>query len=481
VSETQVLLSKIAALRQRLEQAQGLATDAGSAAASLLETQAPAADPVCGLERKVAAGAQQNALIETSLRALTSAPGDGHALPTQLTARAGRVLKQCRDLVGQLRALADEPLLQDAAHPLSAYYRDTAAMTDTVLRTVQAFPEAPSAQIRLCEGLEVILHTVADRLAAVHGGLNQRRRDADRFETLADLISGLTAGRPSGDGKPFLALAEAVFEDAKQALPLRFFECDAHKPARFAAAHCLNVAQVIARLTRQDLEWRNRPLEPIVAALVHDAGMAHVPVEVLAHPEGLTDEQRRLVEAHTAAGAEIATRLFPNQAYLCDAASAHHERLDGTGYPAGLRDQQVRPLVRLLAVCDVYCALCVARPWRPALDTRTALTDTLLMAENGVLDRQLAERLLQLSFYPPGSVVELADGALALVVATHQMRRELNLPARPVLALLTDSQGHAYTVPRHLDLAECDGRSIVRSLRAAERREALGKRYPEWI
>src|SRR5438094_622508 len=92
---------------------------------------------------------------EKSRESLKFAPVDGHALPTQLTARAGRVLKQCRDLVGQLRTFAEEPLLQDLADPLAVYYRETAGMIDTVLRTVQSFPEAPSAQIRLCEGLEV--------------------------------------------------------------------------------------------------------------------------------------------------------------------------------------------------------------------------------------------------------------------------------------------------------------------------------------
>src|ERR1700675_1612150 len=112
MSQSQMLLSKIAALRQRLEQAQGVVSDPGSAPASLLEAGKPA-DPVRVLERRVAAGAQQNALIEGTLRALTSAPGDGPTLPTHLTARASRVLKQCRDLVGQLRSLAEEPLLQD--------------------------------------------------------------------------------------------------------------------------------------------------------------------------------------------------------------------------------------------------------------------------------------------------------------------------------------------------------------------------------
>jgi hypothetical protein len=103
------------------------------------------------------------------------------------------------------------------------------------------------------------------------------------------------------------------------------------------------------------------------------------------------------------------------------------------------------------------------------------------MAEKGLLDRHHAERLLQLSFYPVGSVVELGDGAVGLVVATHSGRRDLNTPARPVLALLTDSDGRLLPAPRHLDLAQCQGRSILRSLRAAERKEILGRRYPELV
>src|SRR5262249_26344964 len=151
-----------------------------------------------------------------------------------------------------------------------------------------------------------------------------------------------------------------------------------------------------------------------------------------------------------------------------------HERLDGTGYPAGLRELQVPPLARLLAVCDVYAALCAPRPHRPARETRTALTDTLLLAEQGALDRSCAERLLQLSFYPVGSVVELADGRVGLVVATPSGRWDLQSPARPVVALLTDGQGQPLPGPQHVDLAQCEGHSIVRTLSPEERRDLLG-------
>ena len=476
--ETQVLLSKIAALRQRLEQPRAPAKDDGPPAAAL----PPDACRVKLLEQRVAAGSRFNGLLDHSLRQLPEADdptGPGPVLPAQLTARASRLLRRGQDLLRQLRTLASDPLLQgDGADPIAVHYRETVAMTDTVLRTVQAFPNSASAQLRMCDGLEVILGLVGERLASITAVAGQRRREAGWVRSLADLLTGLADGKPP-DVKLFVLLAEAVYTDAQEAAPLRWFQEPPEQPARFVAAHGLNVAQVVARVVRHDPGFRGRALDPVLAGLVHDAGMLRVPVEILAQAGPLDDDQRRAVEAHAAAGAELALRLLPTGTWLADACAGHHERLDGTGYPGGLREGQIGPLARLLAVCDVYAALASARPHRPAADPRTALTDTLLLAEQGALDPNHAERLLHLAFYPVGTVVELADGAVALVVATHQGRRDLNTPARPVLALLTDAQRQALPVPRHLDLAECDGHSIVRSLPAAERRELLGRRFPE--
>src|SRR5204863_5345291 len=134
-----------------------------------------------------------------------------------------------------------------------------------------------------------------------------------------------------------------------------------------------------------------------------------------------------------------------------------------------LHSQQLSPLTRLLAVCDVYAAGCQARPYRGPRDTRTSLTDTLLLAEQGKFDRHYAERLLHLSFYPVGSVVELADGSLAGVVAAPAGLHDLQAPARPVIALLTDAHGHYLPSPRYLDLSQGDSHSIVRALGAEER------------
>jgi HD-GYP domain-containing protein (c-di-GMP phosphodiesterase class II) len=480
MSDTQTLLAKITALRQRLEQAQGLVRDAGTAAAALMPPDAASAPTMETLEIKVAAGARLHALLETSLRQLPEALGQNSEptrLPPRLTARAARLLERARDVLDQLRRLADEPCLQAEKDPLAVLYREATAMIDTVLRTIQAFPETPSVQLRLCEGLEAILAVVSEHLLILRAGLREQQREETVIRTLADLLIGIAAGQ-SLDSSALAKLAEQVLDDAHQDRALRFFYQLPDNPVRFIACHCLTVAQVAARITRHEAEWRQRPLEPVMAALVHDVGMLCVPREILAHPGPLDEAQKRQIETHAHAGAEMLARSLPGMNTLSEAAAYHHERLDGTGYPSGLRDQQITPLVRLLAVGDVYAALCLPRPQRPAFDTRTAVTDTLLLAEQGLLDRHQAELLLKLSFYPPGSLVELADGAVAMVVATHQGRRDLNTPARPVLAVLTDSHGQPLPAPHHVDLSECESRSIVRNVAVAERRRVLGRHYP---
>jgi HD-GYP domain-containing protein (c-di-GMP phosphodiesterase class II) len=510
MSETQVLLTRITALRQQLERATELTKDAHATGAAWLEADTGQEDGMRCLERHVAEGSTQSLLLDSALRQLTpaSAVQDAAPLPRQLTARTRRILEQGRELLNQLRVLADAlepdqetgrdgdprvpdtPLEQHWKGPFTRRYQETVAMANTALRIVQAFPDAATAQLPLCEGLEAILEVVAERTAGMTAVLGQRRREAEQVQSLARLLSALYAKEPVAIDS-FVCLAEPILRDAQQAVALRFFYARPEQPAQFVASHSLTVAQVMARVVRHDPDFRGNPLEPILAALLHDAGMLGVPPSILTQAEPLDDPQRRILEAHTSLGAEMMMRLLPAGSWLAEAAAGHHERLDGTGYPAGRKEAQLQPLTRLLAVCDVYAALCVARPHRPALDTRTALTDTLLLAEQGALDRYHAERLLQLSFYPVGSVVELADGAFGIVVATPQrgaqsaeggaLRALRSALCAPVVALLTDTQRRRLPVPHHVDLAECEDRSIVRTVPQAERGTVLGSRYPELV
>lgn len=485
MSDTRLLLTKIAALRQRLEQSP----------ASLPQPVPvnPALERIRRLESRVSAGSNQGLVLEGSLRQVADpagAAGEPTALPSRLTARARRLLEVGQGLLVQLRSLADSFGVEQPtgevvgdSDPLADHFRQTVAVTEAALRTVQTYPESAGTQLRLSEGLEGILGIVAERVAVLRTALQQRHRDADREETLTRMLLNLHRGT-GVDLDVFVRLGEAILNDAREMTPLRFFQSGSGQPgietvARAIACHGLNVAQVAARLVRHDPELRHQGLEATLAGLIHDVGMLGVSAEIYCREGPLDEEQRRVVETHTRVGAEWIGRLLPSGAWLTEATAMHHERLDGTGYPAGLRGMQIPPLPRFLAVCDVYSAFCAARPHRPAREPRTAVTDTLLLAEKGALDQAAAERLLHLSFYPLGSVVELADGAVGVVVATHPTHLDLNAPARPVVALLANAKGQLLSAPRYIDLAECDDRSIVRTLPRAERRRLLGKRYPE--
>lgn len=476
MDEPHVLAQKVVALRRQLEQVRGLAHAAGNAAESLLHADTDECGRRWRFGQRVEEGARHSHLLDATLRPL----GDSETtpLPQQLTGRARRLLEKGQRLVRWLRDLDAEPLLHaDEAAPLARLYRDTAAMAYTTLRMTQALPDAAAGQLRLCPGLEAILDAVAERVAQLTEALGRRRRENELLDTLAGLLIDLNAGRLA-DVQPFADMAADVRAEVEADEPLRFLAADpgVDGVAWFIAAHSLTTARVLARLTRHDADVA----DAVLAALLHDAGMLAVPAEVLTQRGPFTDEQRRLVERHARVGGELSARVLPNAAWLAEAATAHHERPDGTGYPDGRRAMQLAPLTRLLAVCATYAALATPRPHRAALDPRTALTDTLLLAEKGRLDKACAERLLHLSFYPAGTAVELSDGAIGVVVATPASRRDVHSPARPVVMVLTDGDGRFLPTARHVDLASCEHRRVVRTLSEAERRTLLGPRYPEW-
>jgi HD-GYP domain-containing protein (c-di-GMP phosphodiesterase class II) len=475
MSDTQVLLEKISALRHRLDQVRGLADVPLPA-----DRATPNDKAVREMEPTAPEGSSYEALADRTLRCLTC-DAEPTALPTQLTSRARQLLERGRELLAQLRGLGDELSLEQETQALSTWYRATVAMTDTTIRLVGAFPDAPSAQLRLCGGIDATFAVVADRIARLTALVNRHREETARLDMLADLLTWLEQGKPL-EIEPFTTLAETIAADSAHGMPLRFFQANADDPRRFVASHSLNVAQVVARLVQHDTDAPRPLIDAVLAALVHDAGMLRMPVEILVQPGPLADAQRRIVESHTRLGAEWVGRLLPGKTWLAEVTAGHHERINGTGYPSRLRDTQIAPLTRLLAVADVYAALNAPRPYRPALDSRPALTDTLMQAETGALDRYVAERLLRFGFYPPGAVVELADATIAAVIAAPTERKNVQALARPVVAVLIDAEGHPLPAPTYLDLTQSNGgHAIVRSLSGDERRDRLANHYPEFV
>lgn len=112
-----------------------------------------------------------------------------------------------------------------------------------------------------------------------------------------------------------------------------------------------------------------------------DVGMLEVPADIIGAPRALTAKERALVNDHAAAGERIlrGAGFHPD---VCVAVRGHHERLDGSGYPDGLRGDALPLFARILGACDTFVALTSVRPHRPAMTPSDALA--AMEAEAGV-------------------------------------------------------------------------------------------------
>jgi HD-GYP domain-containing protein (c-di-GMP phosphodiesterase class II) len=472
MSDTKSLLSRITAFRERLEQT------------PLLLTDGVPTDPTGVLQLAARRALEPNWATAAMRRVMAGKPSET-PVPAQLVARARRLLELARELVAVQREVTEDVFfirLSAATgadpDPLVTYHRHTVAATETTLRLAQAMPESAEQQVRLCDGLETMLGAIRDRLSVATRSLELRRKEWGRVERLARLLCDVQARRLVSFAS-FTEIAEELIDDVRQGVPLRFLSAPAEPVARFVAAHALTVAQVAARIAPHDFEWAGQPVVPVAVALVMDVGMLAVSSKVLGTPGPLNVADIGAIEAHPTVGAEIIRDVMPEFAPLLPAVAAHHERLDGTGYPAATNGDNVPSLARILAVCDVYAAMAADRPHRPAHDPRVALTDTLVMAEQGRLDRGIAEHLLRLSFHPVGTVVELTDGRTAVVVSTHTGRVNLRATTRPVVAVLADATGQPLPKPEFIDLAGAEYGGVVRALSQAERTKILGATHPD--
>ncbi|MFO0937286.1 MAG: HD domain-containing phosphohydrolase [Gemmataceae bacterium] len=471
MTDTKQLLNRITAFRRRLEHTPPL----------IAENQDSAAQIISDPDR-----------LSTSLRRLAGVTVQ-EGPPPKLTTKARTLLEDARTLVAKQRQLSADSLLatpNEAGEPLSAFHRKTVALTDATLRLVQAFPDAADVQLRLCEGVDAMLTVIRERLDGMQRALQMQKSIVARIDRLAKLLADLASGRHV-QIHSFGEIAELILDEARQALPIKFLTCAALSPkglddseavpppARFIAAHALTAAAVVARLVPHDFEFASNPHGVVIAALLMDVGMLRVPAAVLATTTPLDAADRRTIEVHPRLGAEIVRTYLPEAAIVAEAIAAHHERPDGTGYPNGIRSASIPPLAKLLAVADRYAAMCSDRPYRPAFDPRTALTDLLLEAEKGRLDKDFAEYLVHLSFHPVGTVVELTDGRVGVVVSNHGGRLALKATARPVVAVLTDKNGKVLPRPDHIDLSAAERGSVVRTLSTTEKRTLLSEWYPD--
>jgi putative nucleotidyltransferase with HDIG domain len=162
----------------------------------------------------------------------------------------------------------------------------------------------------------------------------------------------------------------------------------------YTAGHQRRVAQIADAIARE-LGLPEAQIEGInLAAVVHDVGKISVPSEILTKPGRLSDPEFALIKQHPKMGYEILKEIeFPWP--IAETVHQHHERIDGSGYPLGLKDDEILIEARILAVADIIEAMASHRPYRAGLGIEKALSE-VEQNQGNRFDKKVVEAALLL-------------------------------------------------------------------------------------
>ncbi len=193
----------------------------------------------------------------------------------------------------------------------------------------------------------------------------------------------------------------------------------------YTAEHCLNVC-ILAIAFGRHLGMSEADLEKLgMCGLLHDVGKMRVDPEVLHKTSALTDKEFNIMKAHTVHGRNLlmASPGIPNS--TIDVAYSHHEKIDGTGYPRGLSSAGISELAKMIAIVDAYDAMTADRCYSPGIPSTEALKIIFKDRTTHFDDRLALEFIKSVGLYPPGTLVELVNGLVAIVFETNTKFRHL--------------------------------------------------------
>jgi putative nucleotidyltransferase with HDIG domain len=185
-----------------------------------------------------------------------------------------------------------------------------------------------------------------------------------------------------------------------------------------------------------------------VGGLLHDIGKVNVPIELLNKPGTLSEAEFEVMKAHVAHGERILGDTHGIDEFSICVCTHHHERLDGTGYPKGLKTGEISEFGQIGAIVDIYDALSSERSYKHALPPTDALKK-LFEWSGGYLNRGLVEQfVLHMGIYPIGTVVRLRSGFIGVVV--EQGERSL---LDPVVRAVYDTKRNKLVIPFEINLS----------------------------
>ncbi len=235
---------------------------------------------------------------------------------------------------------------------------------------------------------------------------------------------------------------------------------------KYVIHHSINVA-IYALKMAVDLGLdQTRKIELAMAALLHDIGMAVIPDKILYKQEELSRQEIDILRNRPNYSYKILRSFGDGFAYLAETAAQVYERIDGSGYPRGLKGEEIHEYAQIIGLLDMYEALVHSRPQRDKVTPFTAVKEVINSCKHRFQRKHLKSLLSIFTVFPIHSYVRLNSNAVGKVIATYA-----DQPMRPKLQILYDSQRRKVLTERIVVLPDNPLLNIVDSVPESEIQE----------
>ena len=200
----------------------------------------------------------------------------------------------------------------------------------------------------------------------------------------------------------------------------------------YTLVHSISVSTLILRMCRYLNIPSDHALHLAIGALFHDIGKAEIDERILNKPGILTDQEFNEMKKHAQNSANVLKGVSELPGEVFDIALHHHEKWDGTGYPAGLRENQISFGSQLTAICDVFDAVTSDRCYRQGFSSVEGLKIVYDLRGKHLCDKMALDFIRSMGVYPVGSCVRIDNGLAGIVVAAT------NLILQPFVKIIYD-------------------------------------------
>ena len=309
-------------------------------------------------------------------------------------------------------------------------------------------------------------HPKANSLPQPAGNNHNRKSLYDKASVYLNQVLSAVKNRKSFALEPGFRILQKMAEGAHPQDELFIMAIHLDDRFKYVIHHSINVA-IYALKMADDLGLEHaRRLELSMAALLHDIGMAVIPDKILYKREELSRQEINILRERPNYSYKILRSFGDGFAYLAESAAQVYERIDGSGYPRGLKGDEIHEYAQIIGLLDMYEALIHSRPQRDKITHFTAVKEVINTCKHRFQRKHLKSLLSIFTVFPIHSYVRLNSNAIGKVIETYA-----DQPMRPKLQIIFDSQRRKVLTERIVALPENPLLNIVDSVPESEIRE----------